>query len=968
MFEPRSFIKKVKPRLLACLVSLMFVFPGISLKSLAINDGDFVRFVSLSDGFSLVASGKAATIVVSAGDFEGVNRVADIFCDDIERVSGIKTEVINTIPENAGDIILIGTVGKSPLIGKLIETGKLDVSAIEGKWESFQIEVVDKPMKGVGKALVIAGSDKRGTIFGMFDISEKMGVSPWYWWADAAPKKHDIVSITPGKHIMGEPKVKYRGIFINDEAPALSGWIGENYGDFNHKFYEPVFELILRMKGNYLWPAMWGRAFYDDDSLNAPLADKYGIVIGTSHHEPLMRAHAEWARYGKGPWNYEKNAEVLRDFWTGSMIRMNGYESIVTVGMRGDGDEAMSEETTTDLLERIVMDQRKIIEETTGKPAGETPQIWALYKEVQEYYDQGMRVPEDITLLLCDDNWGNVRVLPNEDNRNREGGFGIYYHYDFVGGPVSYKWLNVTQIEKVWEQMNLSHRYGAERIWLVNVGDIKPMELPISFFLDFAWDPDAWTADNLDDYHRLWAAQQFGEEQAGEIGEILALYTKYNARRHPEMLSPELYSLTNYREAETVVADYNALAARAKAIYATLSEEDKDAFYQLVLFPVEICANLNELYLATAKNRMYAAQGRNSTNHYAEEVKKLFDRDASLTDYFHHEMADGKWNHMMSQTHIGYTSWNQPEKNFMPEVKSIKTSDEAKMGLMVEGSAEWWPKSKTEAILPQFDPMNDQEFYIEVFSQGQWQLNYEIRSQAEWIKLSETFGETTTDSRINVSIDWNKAPEGKHENMLLVRGAGKELTVKVKINKLNGKAKGFVENNGVVSIEAAHYSKAVNTNGVSWLTIPNLGRTGSGITPSPVTAPAQTPGDQAPHLEYEFYMFAGGNTDVTVYMSPTLNFMQSEGLRYAISVDDEEPRIINIHEGEDVADWKYPEWWNTSVTEAIRKETSSHTISGPGTHVLKFWMVDPGIVLQKIVIDAGGLKASYLGPPESIKK
>ena len=397
--------------------------------------------------------------------------------------------------------------------------------------------------------------------------------------ADVPVQKKNELFVASGVHSDGEPKIKYRGIFLNDEAPALSGWAKETFGGFNHKFYEKVYELILRNRGNYLWPAMWPpTAFFDDDPENYRLADEMGIVVSTSHHEPMMRSHEEWSRFGGGAWNYEINASQLQDFWRGGMERMKDYEGVVTIGMRGDGDEAMSENTATDLLQRIMSDQRSIIESVTGKPAAETPQVWALYKEVQDYYDKGMRVPEDVMVLLCDDNWGNVRILPKREDWDREGGFGIYYHFDFVGGPVSYRWLNVTQIEKVWEQMNLCWEWGVHDLWLVNVGDLKPMELPISFFLDFAWNPEAIAAADLPQYYLDWAQQQFGQELASEIAGILSLQTKYSARRTPEMLTPETYSLANYREADTMIADYQLLRSRARKVYENLPQEARSAF------------------------------------------------------------------------------------------------------------------------------------------------------------------------------------------------------------------------------------------------------------------------------------------------------------------------------------------------------------------------------------------------------
>lgn len=436
-------------------------------------------------------------------------------------------------------------------------------------------------------------------------------------------KQQQNLYVLPGRHTDGEPAVKYRGIFINDEAPALAGWATEKFGGFNAEFYAHVFELIVRLKGNYLWPAMWGRTFYVDDPKNPELADAYGVVIGTSHHEPLMRAHDEWRRFGSSPWNYQTNPDTLQKFWREGIRRMGDNESLVTIGMRGDGDEPMSEGSNIALLEKIVKDQRGIIADVTGKPASETPQVWALYKEVQDYYDKGMRVPDDVMLLLADDNWGNIRKLPKIGEKERPGGYGIYYHFDYVGGPRNYKWINTNPLPRIWEQMHLAYEHGVNRIWIVNVGDIKPIEFPTEFFLDYAWNPAKWSAERLDDYTRLWAAEQFGEEHAAAIANMLSRYGKYNALRKPELLSPETYSLTNYREAERVVAEYNELAEKAEQLYQKMPDEAKDAFYQLVLYPVKASANLNALYLAVAKNHLYAKQGRAATNQMADKAKAL---------------------------------------------------------------------------------------------------------------------------------------------------------------------------------------------------------------------------------------------------------------------------------------------------------------------------------------------------------
>jgi hypothetical protein len=947
------------------LVTILFSY------TLAGSENSYVTTNKTDGSFILAESGKSSPLYASSQDYPGVIRVLKSLQTDIYKVTNSTPLIsLDTIPSSK-EIVIVGTIGKSPIIDNLIKEKKLDVEGIAKKWETFLVQVIEDPFPNVDKALVIAGSDKRGTIYGIYDLSQKIGVSPWYWWADVPVKKNPNLYVLPGRFTQGEPKVKYRGIFINDEAPALSGWSMEKYGTdmFNHELYEHVFELILRLKGNFLWPAMWGRAFYDDDPKNPELADEYGIVIGTSHHEPMMRAHVEWQRYGSGPWNYEKNQEKLREFWREGVERMGNNESIVTLAMRGDGDEAMSEEANIGLLEKIVKDQREIIKEVSGKSIEEIPQVWALYKEVQEYYDKGMRVPDDVTILLCDDNWGNIRKLPKLSEKPRKGGYGIYYHYDYVGGPRNYKWLNTNQIERVWEQMHLAYEYGARQIWIVNVGDIKPMEFPIDFFLDYAWNPDDYPAERLPEYYHQWAAEQFGEMYSDEIAEIISKYTKYNSRRKPELLSPQTYSLVNYREAETVVKEYNELAEKARSIYDSISGEYKDAFYQLVLHPVIACANLNEMYVTAGKNHLYAKQGRALTNSLAQKVEDLFKKDADITNYYNTVMANGKWNHMMDQTHIGYTTWQQPDNNIMPEVKEIEIPTESDMGVAIEGSEDWVSSSSSKAQLPEFDPYNQKPYYIEIFNRGQTPFKYTVELKEPWIRISKKEGVIETEERLWVSIDWDKAPDGKHQIPITISGPNKNnIVVLASINNpilpKPNEIEGFIESNGYVSIEAVHYSKK-ETSDISWQIIPNLGRTLSGITPMPVTAKCQTPGGSSPRLEYKMYLFNPGEINVDVYLSPTLNFHSTKGLQYAVSFDDEQPQIINFQKEDKVLDWKYPQWWNQAVSNNIRIITTRHSITEPGEHVLKFWMVDPGVVLQKLVVKTSELKPSYLGPPES---
>lgn len=856
-------------------IILSFFLIGLSTNSYAINPEKYVVNQASTQNFPLASKGKIAPILVDDKDYAGVLKVTGHLENDIFKVSDLHSKRIKNISEAEDFVVIIGTLGKSEIIDYLVKEGKIDSNQLQGKWEKFITQIIENPFKGIKKAMVIAGSDKRGTIYGIYDLSNQIGISPWCYWADVPVKKQSELHVLPGIHSQGEPKVKYRGIFINDEAPALSGWVFEKFGGFNSKFYDKVFELILRMKGNYLWPAMWGRMFYVEDPQNAVLADEYGIIMGTSHHEPLTRAHAEWGK-ANGKWDFNVNSEALVNFWKEGIKRMGNKETIVTVGMRGDGDEPMTQGTAIGLLENIVKTQRNIITEVTEKPAEETPQMWALYKEVQEYYDKGMTVPEDITLLLCDDNWGNIRKLPELDAKPRKGGYGIYYHYDYVGGPRNYKWINTNQIERVWEQMDLAYQYRVDKIWIVNVGDIKPMEFPIEFFLDMAWNPEKFNPENLEEYYVNWAKDNFDNQFAEEIAEILKLYTKYNARRKPELLDAKTYSIVNYNEADRVVADYQKLVAKANSINEKLKPEYKDAFYQLVLFPVLASSNLNELYVATAKNHLYAQQGNAIANLYAEKVKQLFEKDSLLTNYYHTKLSNGKWNHMMAQTHIGYDNWQQPDKNVIPKTKTIEVSNKAQIEISAENSSK----------------------------------------------------------------------------------------VEKSINKNLNHFRGFVENNGYISIESKNYSKAINSDLVKWTIIPNFGKTDSGITIKPSNIQSIEISKKSPRLEYNVHFFTKGKIKVNAYFSPTINFKKGDGLKYGIGFDDEKLQIMNLN-GDSSENA-----WAESVANNIKIITSSHTIEKAGNHVLKIYAIDAALVLQKIVIETeeGKVLESYLGPPESFRK
>ena len=841
------FIKLLTVTLLFSVINLFFSETIRGQKIFGVEQFVFPLAKELSY-FPLISNEKPVNILTDKQDYPGVLRAVDDLKDDFRKVCG-------NVPSEGIDkqVLIIGTVGKSAMIDQLIQDGKIVGQDLVGKNEKFLICLVSNPAPNIEKALVIAGSDKRGTIYGIYEMSSQMGVSPWYFWADVPPVKSKNLFVKPGCFTDGEPAVRYRGIFLNDEAPALTGWAKSTYDGFNHHFYEKVFELILRLKGNFLWPAMWGRsAFFVDDSLNAKLADEYGIVMGTSHHEPMGRAYSEWRSTDKGEWDYSQNKDSLRYFWTKGMERMKDYETLVTIGMRGDGDEPMSETNNPDLLQKIINDQRDIIANVTKKNAEETPQVWALYKEVQQYYDAGMRVPDDVTLLFSDDNWGNVRKLPNLGDPKRKGGYGMYYHFDYVGGPRSYKWVNISPIPRIWEQLNLTYSYGVDRIWIVNVGDLKPMEYPISFFLDMAWDPLQFNPDNLPQHTEQWCAQQFGEKYAKESARLINLYSKYNRRVTPELLNENTYSLENYNEFERVTNDYKDLAIEALRLYNQIKPEYRDAFDELVLFPINACSNLYEMYYAVAQNHYYAAKQDIQANTWAEKAKACYERDSLLTIHYNEDIAGGKWPHMMDQVRIGYTYWDQPKRRVMPKLKCVVPSSQPPL---------------------------------------------------------------------------------------------------------------FIENDGYVSIEAEHYSRLKNGKSIEWDVIPDLGKTLSGMTTFPVTA-IPNDSDNVVYLEYDIELKTAGEDSLHVFLSPTLNFNANKGLSYAVSFDGGKEQIVNFNK-DYIDDGKEGRKFDVWKAESIIISSTKHKLS-KGKHVLRFRVLDPGIVLQKIILDTGGLKKSYLGAPESV--
>jgi hypothetical protein len=996
--------------------------------------GTYIVNVPGPGRFPLVERGRAATLVVSEADYPGVRRVVGDLQADIKRVTGVEPAIVKDRVPTGRDVVIIGTIGKSPLIDTLVRTRKLDVTGIAGKWETSLEQVVPNPMPGVPRAFVIAGSDQRGTIYGVYDVSKEIGVSPWYWWDDVPARHQDALYVLPGRHTQGTPKVKYRGFFINDENPNLGTWAPRYFGPgkapgypggFNADFYAKVFEVMLRLKANYLWPAVWGRAFAEDDPRNHEVAKEYGIVMGTSHEAPMMRGIEEWNRHarpgegdpygGNGEWSFRRNGEAIKKYWAEGIRRMKeqGFEGVVTLGMRGNGDTSLPDGDGIELMESIIAAQREILQREMGGDITRIPQVQTLYKEVQRYWDKGLRPPDDVTVVFCDDNWGNMRKLPDRKLPKRSGGYGIYYHFDYVGGGRNYKWVDTINLANTWEQLHLAYSYGVDRLWVVNAGDMKNEELPLQFFLDYAWNPDAIPLDRIDDWLRGYARQNFGPELAEEIAEVLHEYGRLQARRKPELTNrlitvdpakdittdPEAvvyndeaspFRLTEYREMDRVTEEWLRLADKAEWIRRRLPKAWDDAYYQLVYYQVKATANLYELRRAQFTNILYAEQGRAATNDHADLAERHFAIDQRLNDHYNTELAGGKWKDFQLQPKIGYgdrerygpdAGWQQPQTPdhvalpdaIYPHLRRIDVPERAEMGVAIDGSEKWWPGEQAEKpVLPAFSPYQTRPGqYIEVFNRGTVPFRYTARPSVPWVHVTPASGRVEKEVRLAVKVDWVRAPKGRTEVPITVTGPnGSRVVVTAVVENPDvppGGLKGFVEASGYVAIEGHNHTRAVNGNGVRWRLIPDIGKTRHGMTPWPQTAPSVTPGGNSPRLEYTVTLFTAGEVKVTAHLSPRNNVLPTDRLRYAVSFDDDRPQVVDVITATGSDDTAMNRQWERNTSDNINVTTTVHRIDRPGVHTLKFWMVDPTVILQRLEIDTGGLKPSYLGPPESLR-
>ncbi len=924
------------------------------------------------DPFNVVMAGAAVDIYVDAADFPSVVRAVGDLRADVQRVSGTAPAIKNATTGLSATAIMVGTLGKSPAIDALVAAGKLDTMGVTGKWESAVIQAVAKPVAGVTRALVIAGSDRRGTVYGIYELSQRIGVSPWYWWADVTPTPATTITVDGSVFKQGEPTVKYRGIFINDEE-NFAAWSGAKL-DAGKKpgpeTYKKVFELLLRLKANFLWPAMHDVSDeFNRYPENAANADLYGIVVGSSHPEMLLRNNVKewgpWAdSHGSPSYDYSVNPQTIYDYWD-ARVQTNGkYENGYSVGMRGEHDSglvAANAPTTADkvkLMETIFADQRKILAARVNSDLTKVLQVFTPYKEVLPIYNAGLKVPDDVMILWAEDNHGYVRQLPSAAERMRSGGAGVYYHMSYWGAPTSYLWINTTPLTLVREELKKAYDAGASKLWVINVGDIKPSEVGLEFAMRFAWRVTDWTENNVADFVASMAARDFGPSTAAEVADIVMRYYQINIARRPEFMGKTTFNLVNYGdEGQKRLDDLTALLARATAVSDSLPASKKDAYYEMVLYPMRASKLQNEKYIAAGKADLYAGQGRTaSVTKYRNMSTAAYNTIRSDLTYYNDTLAGGKWQRIINPYN---STGGLPTIEGMPALAGVPAAS-GTLGVAVEGQT-----TGNETTTLRFSIYTDDRRFIDVFTKGAAGFSWTATTSQPWIKLTKMSGTVTDEDRVWASIDWAAAPAGDSTGTITITAGSASKAISIGASNPATPTKtdlqGYVESNGYVAIEAENFTEKVDRGGAEWRVFKQLGRNGDSVKVLPDVSASVTSNlaTTSAELNYKIYFFSTGTFPVTVYRIPTLN--TTGACRVAISVDSAPPQTLTGTRSAEESKWQ------TNVLEHIEKLSATIQISTPGYHALKLLKVDSSIAVDRIVIDTGGVRPSYLGPPESYR-
>lgn len=960
----------------------------------------------------LVYENQAVPLLVENSAFEGVKRIAGKVAEDICKVTGQRPQVLQENRLTAEDkrAVLCATAGKSALAEQLAAAGVLDLSGVTGKREVYlirrlgaqQLQQVEA-LCGLEELLVICGSDKRGTIYGMFTLSEYIGVSPLCFWGDVQPRRQPDVEIGDGIQTLSkEPSVRYRGFFINDEWPCFGNWTNRHFGGFNAEAYEHVFELLLRLKGNYLWPAMWSASFPIDGpgSANEELADLYGVIMGYSHHEPCLRASEEWDKV-RGPqtkygneWNFYTNEQGLLHYWEEALQRSGKYENLITIGMRGERDTSMLGEHATveenvNLLKDIIRKQRALIRKNVQRE--EVPQLLALYKEVEAYFygdeqTEGLKdweELEDVICMLCEDNFGQMRTLPTEEVRNRRGGWGMYYHFDYHGAPISYEWVDSTSMAKTWEQMCMAYEYGIRDAWIVNVGDLKFHEVPLSYFLTLAYDYEKWGYGNKDSYReytRQWTEKTFPEASPRlqeQIGQVLTGYIDINALRRPEALNEHVYHPCHYGEADRMLQRAEAIEALSEQIMTALCDREKDAYYSMIHFPAMASMNLLKMHLFAGKNNHYARQGRPVANEYGRKTEACEERDIQLA----REMAafkDGKWSGMELAQHIGFTKWNEDGYRYpltgrvhpvhKPQM-SVSRADQEQIGVKNYGAP-------CVIRVPDFQYAGAAPVQIEIANDGIGSFTWQIRMEKPesglpaWLQVSSLEGVCRELETVTLSCVEEELPAEAETVRLLVQGEDTAVAVEItgRQQQREGLPQGtYLERGGIIVMEASGYAGKQDIEKGAWQVIEGYGKYGTGVKVFPSTA-VFTEAEEKPALTYRFLIPEAGDYQVDLLAAPTNSVVNQQGMYVQLSNGLGENGRAEITPPDFRAGAGSDPRWAQGVLNQIRVSTVTMSFDA-GVQQLTIGALEAGVVLERILIHKPQVKPqqSYLGPEVSVR-
>lgn len=907
--------------------------------------------------FYLVAPDKSTTILLDAREKEVVKTAVGMFTNDLKAVADAKIGLYNSYPQKAQYLIAAGTIGSSRLIDSLISEGTIGTADILHKWEAFKIQVIN-PKNSTQQILLVVGSDSRGTAYGLLQLSRMAGVSPWNWWADVISEKQKTISVNGNLSIIQQPYVQYRGIFLNDEDWGLMPWATKTFdktaakGALGPVTYEKIFELLLRLRANTIWPAMHECTvpFYLVQG-NKEMAERYGIVVGTSHCEPMMRCSAtEWHMRGTGDYNYATNSENVNQYWKDRVKQLSSSENIYTLGMRGvhDGDMLGAEtvEEQVALTNKVLKSQRKLVSDYLNPHPEKVPQVFIPYKEVLNIYNTGkLELPEDVSLIWCDDNFGYVSRLSTPQEQKRSGGSGVYYHASYWGSPHDNLWLCTTPPAQVYTEMKRAWEYQARKLWILNVGDIKPTEYITELFLDMAWDIDAVNQQNLATHTRNWYGEKFGKKLGSSIAELMKQYYHLATIRKPEhmgwsriqtagfpkgftpVIQTELNPFAFGNELQKRLDDYQKIENQVDSVSLGIAPDQMDAFFQLVKYPLQGAALFNKKLLYAHMYQLLAPLNLPSANEYAHLSQQAYDKIQALTEVYNLQIAGGKWKGMMDCAPRKLPVY---ERQLLPEIARSNTQG---ITLFADGCDHaLHPQKSFEA--PAFIQSAGNQLLLTIYDKGEKAAAWKITHQPAWVKLTQDKQKIKGEARISLAIDWNQWKTNRQKGELILQCGKDNYSIKLEALKTDMNPEGKYMTDGCVAFNACDYDKGFAGN------VNKIG----GLGCSSKAMALDSGGVQNGALEYSFISQQVGQLSVCVAVYPN-HPANGRNKRYAVAIDDEKPQTVETETE------IFKENWKINVLQNQSRTTTLHTLLKPGKHVLKINALDADVILDQIMID-----------------